>query len=78
MSSCVPPGSFLTSHACTFYRQAFLALQAAQVPFLVGGAYALAHYTGITRYTKDVDIFVYPHECERTLRVRCSPGHSIV
>ena len=58
MSSCVPPGSALTSHTCTFYRQALLALQTAQVPFLVGGAYALAHYTGITRHTKDIDIFV--------------------
>ena len=75
MSSCVPPGSALTSHTCTFYRQALLALQAAQVPFLVGGAYALAHYTGITRHTKDIDIFVYPHECERTLEVLRATGY---
>src|SRR6266446_9055680 len=67
MSSCVPPGSALTSYACTFYRQALLTLQAAQVPFLVGGAYALAHYTGITRHTKDVDIFVYLHKSKRNL-----------
>ena len=29
-----------------------------EVPFLVGGAYAFAHYTGIVRHTKDLDLFV--------------------
>ena len=28
------------------------------VPFLVGGAYALAKHAGIERHTKDLDIFV--------------------
>jgi hypothetical protein len=57
--------SILDPQTCTFYRQALNALQAAQVPFLVGGAYALAYYAGIVRHTKDIDIFVQPqhHEC---------------
>lgn len=29
-----------------------------QIDFLVGGAYALAHYTGIARDTKDFDLFI--------------------
>src|SRR5262245_2909963 len=58
-----------------FYRQALLALQAAQVPFLVGGAYALAHYAGVDRDTKDLDIFVHPSMCTRTLEVLCSTGY---
>ena len=28
------------------------------MPFLVGGAYAFARYTGIERHTKDFDVFV--------------------
>ena len=32
-----------------FYRQVLQTLEAADVPVLVGGAYALAHYTGIER-----------------------------
>jgi len=51
-------------------------LQASQVPFLVGGAYALAYYTGIDRDTKDVDIFVHPSMCARTLEVLRATGYS--
>jgi hypothetical protein len=32
-----------------FYRQALARLTAAGVPFLLGGAYAFAHYTGVDR-----------------------------
>jgi hypothetical protein len=51
------------------YREALIALTEARVPFLVGGAYALARYTGIERFTKDLDIFVAERDCRRTLRV---------
>jgi hypothetical protein len=46
-----------------------MVLQAAKVPFLVGGGHAIAHYVGMTRHTKDFDIFVYPHDCVRILEV---------
>jgi hypothetical protein len=61
--------------ASAFYRQALLALQAAQMPFLVGGAYALAHYVGISRQTKDLDIFVQPSHCADTLEVLQAAGY---
>jgi hypothetical protein len=61
--------------ANAFYRQALVTLQAAQVPFLVGGAYALAHYAGINRYTKDLDIFVRPGHCAHTLEVLQTAGY---
>jgi hypothetical protein len=41
-----------------FYRRALLALNRAEAPYLVAGAYAYARYTGIDRHTKDFDIFV--------------------
>ena len=41
-----------------FYRRVVHALTQAKAPFLVGGAYALRHYTGVDRNTKDFDIFV--------------------
>jgi len=44
-----------------FYCAALRMLQRAQVPFLVGGAYALACHTGVVRHTKDFDIFTRPH-----------------
>src|SRR5437870_13785820 len=75
MSGCSPLGSAPAPHACAFYRRALLALQAAQVPLLVGGGYALAHYVGIIRHTKDFDIFVYPPHCAHALEVLHTPGH---
>src|SRR5689334_17557321 len=41
-----------------FYRQALELLHAAGVPFLLGGAYAFAGYTGVVRHTKDLDLFL--------------------
>jgi hypothetical protein len=75
MSGCSPPGSEPAPHACAFYRRALMALQAAQVPFLVGGGYALAYYAGIIRHTKDLDIFVYPHHCAHALEVLHTIGY---
>ncbi|WP_395822433.1 hypothetical protein [Archangium minus] len=39
----------------------------AGVPFLVGGAYAYATYTGIYRDTKDLDLFPRKRDAERAL-----------
>jgi hypothetical protein len=41
----------------------------AGVPFLVGGAYAYATYTGIYRDTKDLDLFPRKCDAERALEV---------
>ena len=41
-----------------FYVRSMTILQDADVPFLVGGAYALARSTGIERHTKDFDVFL--------------------
>jgi hypothetical protein len=41
-----------------FYRAVLQALLEADVPFLIGGAYALARYTRIDRRTKDLDLMI--------------------
>jgi hypothetical protein len=51
-----------------FYRQAMRVLLEAEVPFLVGGAYALALYTGIERHTKDFDLFLRERDLDAALR----------
>jgi hypothetical protein len=63
------PEDDLEPRLYNFYRAALSALQRAQVPFLVGGAYALACHTGVVRHTKDFDIFTRPKDCERVLEV---------
>ena len=41
-----------------FYRDVLTILDRANVPTLVGGAFAFSHFTGIQRPTKDFDLFV--------------------
>jgi hypothetical protein len=41
-----------------FYRGALDALNRSGIPYMVGGAYALGHHTGIHRETKDLDLFI--------------------
>jgi hypothetical protein len=52
-----------------FYTTSLRVLQEANVPFLIGGAYALHAFTGITRPTKDLDIFIRPDDIEPALAV---------
>lgn len=42
------------------YKKALEALNAAQVPYIVAGAYAIYEHTGIYRKTKDLDLFFQP------------------
>ena len=55
-----PTQSLVETPSRAFYRQAMEVLTRAQVPFLVGGAFAFVHQAGIDRSTKDLDIFVAP------------------
>ena len=57
-----------------FYRRVMHQLEGADVPFLVGGAYAFERYTGIGRHTKDFDIFVHPRDVERALALLAASG----
>ena len=50
------------------------ALTHAQTPVLVGGAFALTHYTGIVRDTKDLDFFVRECDLAQVLDVLAAEG----
>src|ERR1700756_2829131 len=41
-----------------FYVRSMELMRDGGLPFLVGGAYAFARYTGIERHTKDFDVFI--------------------
>jgi hypothetical protein len=59
----------------TFYRQALNILNQAQMPFLIGGAYAFERYTGIARHTKDLDIFARSTDVQAILDVFTEAGY---
>ena len=58
-----------------FYQQAMRLMEDAKVPFLVGGAYAFAVYTGIERHTKDFDVFIRRGDFERTCKLFENAGY---
>src|SRR5262249_1070667 len=45
------------------------------VPYLVGGAYALANLAGIERHTKDMDIFARASDRDAILRALEAAGY---
>ena len=57
-----------------FYRRALQVLVEAEVPFLVGGAFAHACFTGIRRSTKDLDLFIRRDEYERVASLAEAEG----
>src|SRR3954467_13079104 len=58
-----------------FYVDALRELDDAGIPYVVGGGYAMAHYTGIARNTKDLDIFVKPSDHKRVLATMEEAGY---
>ena len=57
-----------------FYLRTMEALNQAGLPYLVGGGYALGHYTGVKRDTKDFDIFVRREEYDAIMEVLSQHG----
>ena len=51
------------------YRNTLEMLNRSGVPYLVGGTYAFQYYSGISRNTKDFDIFLRPRDVQRILEV---------
>jgi hypothetical protein len=57
-----------------FYRRALRTLVDAEIPFLVGGAFAHACFTGIRRSTKDLDLFLRRQDLDRVREVMQAQG----
>jgi predicted nucleotidyltransferase len=57
-----------------FYRRALQLLADAGIPFLVGGAFAHACFTGIRRSTKDLDLFIRREDYERIAQIARAEG----
>jgi predicted nucleotidyltransferase len=58
-----------------FHVRSVAALQDANVPFLIGGAYVVEVYAGVSRRTKDFDLFIRPHDVDAALDALARAGH---
>jgi len=55
------------AEAVDFYVESLRLLKESGIPFLLSGTYALSCFTGITRPTKDLDVFCKPSDAPRIL-----------
>ena len=53
-----PSDTLVDPKSRAFYVDSMNLMREGGLPFLVGGAYAFARYTGIERHTKDFDVFI--------------------
>lgn len=58
------------------YRDAIRAVRSADIPFLLGGGFALATFTGYWRDTKDIDFYIKPKERSRVIQALTRAGFS--
>jgi hypothetical protein len=56
------------------YARAMDALRSAGVPFMLGGGFALAAFTGRWRDTKDIDFYIRPADRDRAVRALAGAG----
>ena len=59
------------------HRKSVVALQDANVPFLIGGAYVVEVYAGVSRQTKDFDLYVRPQHVDLALDALKHAGYEI-
>src|SRR5215475_3237113 len=58
-----------------FHRRSVAALHAAEVPFLIGGAYMVEVCGGVSRSTKDFDLYVRPKHLGAALKALEGAGY---
>lgn len=63
------------TESCAFYNDVVERLRRAEIPFVVGGAFAFAHFTGIHRDTKDLDLMLKREDVTRALSLFEQAGY---
>lgn len=63
------------TESCAFYKEVVERLSQAEIPFVVCGAFAFAHFTGIHRDTKDLDLMIKRSDVERALALFDAAGY---
>lgn len=58
-----------------FYKEALQLLNESGAKFMIGGGFALFHYTGMYRDTKDLDIFCKVRDYPKILKVFADKGY---
>lgn len=60
-----------------FYVDSLKLLKRSRIPFMIAGTYAVSAYTGITRPTKDIDVFCRAGDFPRIMKLFQEKGYEI-
>ena len=69
------PFDHLGEQTKEFYLRALDILDDAKVPFVIGGAYALAYHAGVVRHTKDLDAFLKKEHVQSAMSAFARAGY---
>jgi hypothetical protein len=64
----------LSPHTWSVYRRAIACLHESGIPFMLGGGFAFAAFTGRWRNTKDIDFYIHPDDRARLIPQLASLG----
>jgi Nucleotidyl transferase of unknown function (DUF2204) len=74
-STATAPAIYGEGSPTEFHRRSVAALYAAEVPFLIGGAYMVEVCGGVSRSTKDFDLYVRPKHVDAALEALARAGY---
>ncbi len=75
MEGAKAPSQLMNDKIIAIYCDALTVLQDSQCDFMIGGGYAVVHYAGVPRMTKDLDIFCQPQEYPKILKCFADAGY---
>src|SRR6266508_6934794 len=58
------------------YRRSMEVLQDANIPFLIAGAYVVEVYAGVSRRTKDFDLYLRPRHVDAAIKALACAGYA--
>lgn len=64
------------AEALAFYKEALEHLKNSGIDYMLGGAFAIFHYTGLYRDTKDLDVYCRSTDCARILKYFAEQGYT--
>lgn len=59
------------------HANALRILNQSRIPYVVAGAAAIGHYTGLWRHTKDLDLFLVPDQITAALTALAAHGYTV-
>lgn len=72
--SLIPAEVTIPDESKRVFREALVGLNEAGLPYVIGGAFAMHHYSGVWRFTNDLDVYIHRASVPIAVEVLSSIG----